>query len=286
MSSIAEITSESVTRLKEIYEEREAMSVVKLILREILEMNNTELAIYKSQGIDEENEKAIKTAVKRSAKGEPVQYILGHTDFAGFKILVDKNVLIPRPETEELVQWVRFENNISGMQILDACTGSGCIAIALEKLMNNTQVTAIDISKDALKIARENAEELKANTKFIQMNVLDEKSWGNLSSFDIIVSNPPYVLEKEKSLMHENVLKYEPEIALFVPNEDPLLFYKKIGAMAKQKLKVGGSVYFEINEEYGKEVKFLLEKTGFKNVEIKQDIHGKDRFVRGLKMGR
>ena len=286
MATISEILNASISGLQPLYDENEATSISRLLFRHFLNMSNVELAIYKQQGMDDEDKKKIQHALKRLQKGEPIQYVVGEVEFSNCKLKVNPDVLIPRPETEELVQLIMMENKISGLNILDIGTGSGCIAISLARGMAESKVSAVDVSENALTLARENAFDNNAKVDFINMDILDEEKSSSLSTVDIIVSNPPYVLEKEKSLMHDNVLKFEPAIALFVQDNDPLLFYKAIGQVAMQKLRIGGKLYFEINEAYGNDIASLLENEGFVQVEIKKDIHGKDRFVRGIKLAR
>jgi release factor glutamine methyltransferase len=207
---------------------------------------------------------------------------MGYTHFYGNRLRINKNVLIPRPETEELVQWIIKENKQPDLEILDVGTGSGCIAIALASKLENAQIMGIDISQPALELAQINSIANNAYIDLMNLDILNEDNWKKLAYFDIIVSNPPYVTEKEKSGMHINVLNYEPNLALFVPDENPLLFYEKISEMALKHLRTGGKLYFEINAEYGKQVKKLLQNKGFKEVALKKDINDRDRFVRAV----
>ena len=211
----------------------------------------------------------------------PLQYALGVAPFYGLTLKVGPGVLIPRPETEELVDLVVKENKESDLEVLDLCTGSGAIALALARNLSFPSVTGIDVSPDALKYACENAEALKARVRF------DRKDIFSLSlpaeNLDIIVSNPPYVDESEKAEMEPNVLKYEPEEALFVPDDDPLLFYRRISRLAIEALKPGGRLYFEINPRHARELRQLLEADGFEEVNIIKDVHGKERFISAQK---
>ena len=199
------------------------------------------------------------------------------------EFIVDKNVLIPRPETEDLVRWILkdIKDNRSEINILDIGTGSGCIPITLKKQLPNAKVFALDISDNALKIAMQNAKLNHVQIEFIHANILEIEKLDQ--KFDIIVSNPPYVRELEKNEMQKNVLKHEPELALFVSDEDPLLFYKKIVEFALQNLKNNGAVYFEINQYLGKETQQLLDSTNFYDIELRQDIFGNDRMLKGIK---
>jgi release factor glutamine methyltransferase len=283
MASISQLLNDTTERLSKLYSEREASSITRTLFKDILAYSGTELALFKMRDLMPEDEKKLKAAIKRLLKGEPIQYIIGHTEFLGFRFKVNEHVLIPRQETEELVQWIHQDNKLNNKAILDLCTGSGCIAISLERLSLQAHVSAVDISPEALHVAKENAEHLGASIKFIQTDILSDEADAKLGSYDIIVSNPPYVLEQEKEFMHINVLNHEPSLALFVPDHEPLLFYRIISKLAMEHLKPLGKLYFEINEKYGNEVKQLLEVIGFKNIIIKQDMHGKDRFVKAEK---
>jgi release factor glutamine methyltransferase len=217
--------------------------------------------------------------IKRLKSNEPIQYILGEVDFAGVKIFVNEDVLIPRPETEELCEIIKKDLRVDGksIKILDICSGSGCISLAMKNFDKNFQVDAFDISEKAVEIANKSA---KVNNLDINFFVEDVFSFDTDEKYDIIVSNPPYVLQKEKKLMQKNVLDFEPELALFVEDNNPLIFYDKISDIAKKTLKKGGKLYFEINENYSEEVKELLKLKQFDNITIKKDFRNKKRFVR------
>lgn len=219
---------------------------------------------------------------------KPIQYILGETDFYGLKFKVNSDVLIPRPETEELIDWI-IKENISRqtdkkLRILDIGTGSGCIAITLAKHIENATVYALDVSSKALNVARTNAEVNQVNIQFLECDILDESSWnaeiGDLK-FDIIVSNPPYVRQKEKQEMKPNVLDNEPSLALFVDDENPLKFYNTIAALAVDKLNADGQLFFEINQYLGKEMMKLLDGYKFEGVVLRKDLNGNDRMIKG-----
>ncbi len=216
----------------------------------------------------------------------PIQYILGETEFYGLPFKVDENVLIPRPETEELVSWViKNVNAEDSIKILDIGTGSGCIAISLAKNLPKASVFAVDISAEALEVAKFNAEQNDVSITFIRENILapyDAELLSMTHNFDIIVSNPPYVREQEKALMKANVLENEPHLALFVKNDNALMFYEVISKFAKEALKPKGQLFFEINEYLGEETVGVLKKNNFKNVELKTDIFGKDRMLKGI----
>ena len=210
---------------------------------------------------------------------------MGETEFFGFPFLVNKQVLIPRPETEELIAWIIEDVKEKKTTLLDIGTGSGCIAISLAKKLKDASVTAIDVSKEAIDVAKKNSAQNHTKIEFMEVDVLHFKDNVELqqklnSKFDIIVSNPPYVRIKEQELMRPNVLKHEPDLALYVANETPLLFYRKIVQLSKLYLKAGGRLYFEINEYLSNEMKKMLMEEGFKHVQIKKDMFGKDRMIK------
>lgn len=212
----------------------------------------------------------------------PIQYILGSTHFYDMVFNVNKNVLIPRPETEELIDWIiKCNSNCSGLKVLDIGTGSGCIAIALAKNLSNSAVFAIDVSKKALATAELNAKKNEVNVTFIEKNILNTSDLE--MQFDIIVSNPPYVRNLEKGNMQKNVLENEPHLALFVDDEDPLVFYCKIADLAKRSLSKNGQLYFEINQYLGDDMIFLLQNKGFKNVALRGDIYGSHRMIKAIR---
>lgn len=221
-------------------------------------------------------------AIKDFRAGRPIQYIIGHTDFYGLEISCDKRALIPRPETEELIRWIEEEHQ-DKRSILDIGTGSGCIALALASLGQHHQLSAIDCSLEALSLAKENAKKLNLEIDFIQDDIL--KTTKDYPQYDIIISNPPYVRDSEKEEMNVCVLAHEPKLALFVKDSDPLLFYTAIALFAQNHLKPNGNLYFEINEKFGKETQTMLIEKGFENVEIRQDLYGKDRMVRAVYTG-
>ena len=224
-------------------------------------------------------------SLQRLLQHEPVQYILGETWFCNLKLKVNSHVLIPRPETEELVDWIiednKKENNEKHLSIADIGTGSGCIAIVLKKKLSAAHVTAIDVSKGALITAKENAIDNEVKIDFIQLDFLDELTWEGLNSFDIIVSNPPYIPVNEKEKLHKNVTLFEPHTALFVPDHSPLLFYEKIALFAKEHLKEDGIVYAETHEEFANAAARVFSKQ-FQQVTLKQDILGKNRMIKAI----
>ncbi len=282
--------------------EREKESISMLILEEVFGLKRIDVALNKSISFEQKTWGTLIEILEKISSNEPIQYILGHTEFYGMTFRVSKDVLIPRPETEELVDFIikkyqnKAENNT--LNILDIGTGSGCIIISLAKNLQNSAISvnafAMDISKNALKIAEINAKENNVKVQFIEQDILKDNFEDNFSSFslegvrsngffDIIVSNPPYVTQAEKQLMQANVLDFEPHNALFVDDLEPLVFYERITFLATKYLKKSGFLYFEINEKYPNEMKLLLEKYNFSNVEILLDLQGKSRMTFGQK---
>ncbi|MCW3118191.1 MAG: Release factor glutamine methyltransferase [Chitinophagaceae bacterium] len=224
----------------------------------------------------------LQKATARLITQEPVQYVLNESWFCGFKFYVDNNVLIPRPETEELVEWIisNLKFPLQKFNILDIGTGSGCIAISLKRKIRKAGVWGCDISDAALNIARLNAETLGAEINFLHIDFLNTSERNSLPAFDIIVSNPPYVPQKDKKQMHSNVLDYEPHTALFVPDNDPLIFYKAIADFGKTHLAATGSIFLEIHEDFGQDVKSLFLSKGYLTAEIKKDMQERERMMR------
>lgn len=274
---IREVKNILTTTLIPKYGEREANSIVTLMLEEIWGVN-----VFNHECDIDICEEQVTAAMSRLEKNEPVQYVIGHSYFYDRKFTVSPSVLIPRQETEELVYWVL--KTIGGrkekVDILDIGTGSGAIALTLALDLEGSSVSAVDISTDALSVAQNNATNLGAKVSFCEMDVLNCSLEGD---YDIIISNPPYVTDSEKVLMHSNVLSYEPHSALFVSDADPLLFYRRIAQLGRESLKEGGSLFFEINENYGAETLAMLRELGYKNLVLKQDLNGRDRMVKASK---
>jgi release factor glutamine methyltransferase len=265
--------------LSGLYPETEIQSFFNLLIQFKLKLSRVDIALQPNLKIENSYLEFFQNALTKLKKQVPIQYILGETEFYGFPFEVNENVLIPRPETEELVDWIITSSPLNEqIKILDIGTGSGCIAISLAKNLQNCKVSAIDISAKALKIAAKNAKINNVKVKFIETDIL--KTLELPSNFDIIVSNPPYVRELEKKQMQENVLANEPHLALFVKNEHPLLFYNKIADLALNHLTKNGSLYFEINQYLGKETIELLQSKGYKNILLKKDIFGVDRMIK------
>jgi len=241
------------------------------------------LALHPQWIITKEDESLFFEGLAALKKGKPIQYILGTSSFMDLTLTVNEHVLIPRPETEELVKWVikDYQKSEAKIKLLDIGTGSGCIAIALAKYLPRAKVIAVDISKKALAVAKQNAIDNEVNILFKQADVRTMDIGEH--EYDIIVSNPPYVLEKEKALMEKHVKNAEPSLALFVPDKQPLLYYEFLAKVGQKALKEGGVLYLEINEAYGKEVCDLLKNHSFSRTEIRQDLQGKDRFIKGTK---
>ena len=272
--------------LTPLYDAGEAQAIVRTVLDVEYGMTLTDIICGKVNELSSDEGRNLEEIITRLQNGEPVQYVLGEADFAGRTFHVEPGVLIPRPETAELCQWI--EEEVSSLdaddpkQILDICTGSGCIAITLGLTLPNSEVTGWDISEDALRIAQGNVEMLKAGNVRIEYQdalMLPKAA----EAADIIVSNPPYICEKEKADMEKNVLEHEPSIALFVPDEDPLKFYRAIAEYASSALKPEGALYFEINPIYEKETREMLQSLGFKDIETKEDAFGKKRMMKAKK---
>jgi release factor glutamine methyltransferase len=280
---IKEYRTQFIQALTPLYGEGEAESFFYLILEEKQQLKRIDLALQPDL-VFSEGEIAIWNSILEQLKLEiPIQYLLGKTSFYGLDFEVNSTVLIPRPETEELVDWIlesqKSKAKSQTLKILDIGTGSGCIAISLAKNLPNTQVFAIDVSENALATAKKNAILNEVSVTFIQQNILETLDLGQ--KFDIIVSNPPYVRNLEKEEIKKNVLDHEPHLALFVEDNDALIFYRKIAELAQKNLSNSGQLYFEINQYLGKEMIELFEKMNFKNIELRKDIYGNDRMMRG-----
>ncbi|MEW5845652.1 MAG: peptide chain release factor N(5)-glutamine methyltransferase [Bacteroidota bacterium] len=260
----------------------EIQTIKKFIAEAVLNVPYHQVFLNTLQKVDNEKVIEVERIISELLAGKPLQYAVGLTYFSDLVLRVNPSVLIPRPETEELVLLIVKENKINSPSILDIGTGSGCIALALAKHIANAKVTGIDISTDALSVAKENAVINKLSVNFIQVDILEPTVLEGLY-FDIVVSNPPYVTESEKEFMKRNVLDYEPHIALFVPDADPLRFYRAIALQSVHCLAQHGWLWFEINEAFGSEVINLLKSIGFVHVELIYDFRGKPRFVKAQK---
>lgn len=275
--------------LAEIYPKEEIDSFFFRCTEQFYDISRLTLALQPDFILTKEEESQLFEVLSDLKLEKPIQYSLGKTEFYGSTFFVNEDVLIPRPETEELVDRIIKEasNTNDSLAIVDIGTGSGCIAISLAKHLPNAVVYAIDVSENALTIAKQNAEANEVQIHFVQANILEVKSLVETLSSDnnlnIIVSNPPYVRELEKAEMKKNVLEYEPDLALFVEDSNPLVFYQKITELATNDLKIGGRLYFEINQYLGEEMITLLENHNFKNIQLTKDIFGADRMIQGVK---
>jgi len=266
--------------LIDLYDEDEAQSIFFITIDSLLNYNRSAFLVNKQRLITDAEFAAFENVISSLKSGKPIQYILGEAYFYGLKFKVNQAVLIPRPETEELVEWILDEiDNSLEINILDIGTGSGCIAIALKRNQPLANVYALDIAIDTIATAKENALLNNAEISFITDDILNLKTSFD-KKIDIIVSNPPYIKEDEKQAMHQNVLANEPHRALFVTNENPLIFYNAIAEFAIENLADHGLLFFEINEYLGKETVSLLEHKGFNNIELRKDMQGKDRMVK------
>jgi release factor glutamine methyltransferase len=282
--TINDIRTYLISELKAIYPEKEISAITNHLLKTQFGLNRLQLMTNSSTVVTKEMTNSIIQLTNDLKTGKPVQYIIGETPFYDCTIKVSKDTLIPRPETEELVDLIVNENKGFCGKIVDFGTGSGCIAVALSKIFPASGVTGIDISKAALEIARSNAALNKVNAIFFEGDVLNP-DFQSLAGTDMIVSNPPYVLESEKVHMHINILGFEPHQALFVPDNDPLKFYRAISGIAKSILIKKGRIYFEINERKGAEILNLLQSDGFTEIKLIKDMNGKDRFIKGIYNG-
>ena len=270
--------------LKNIYESREATTIADWVFESVTGINRLKRLTNKTGELDSSKSKLLDKSLRRLMSHEPLQYVLNEAWFFKLKLFVNEDVLIPRPETEELVEWILDDLKKDGkcqgrnIHLLDIGTGSGCIAIALKKNIPGSIIYSIDISEPALRVARQNAEVHMLKIDFLQLNFLDESNWSNLNSYDIIVSNPPYIPEHEKIKLDKNVVMHEPHLALFVENTDPFIFYKKIIMFASDHLLPGGKIYVEVHEDYSGEISDLFLKAGYKPV-TKKDLHGRNRMI-------
>ena len=266
--------------LSSIYDKEEIESFFYIISEFLHQKKRIDLALEPNFSMTENEVEKWNSIIAELKQEKPIQYILGETEFYGLRFLVNENTLIPRQETEELVELILNENSkkkIPNSKVLDIGTGSGCIAVSLAKNLSNAQVFALDVSEKALDIAKQNAEINKVSVEFLHQSILETEDLKQ--EFDAIVSNPPYVRNLEKEEIKKNVLEYEPHLALFVEDTDALLFYRKIAQLAKINLSDNGTLYFEINQYLGKETVELLENLKFKNIQLIKDVYGNDRMI-------
>jgi len=281
MLIISKVYNEFVDKISTVYGKREANNIARIVFEDEFSIYN-----FSSESLVSEVEfRRLEAISQRLLKNEPIQYILGIADFYGLKFKVDPNVLIPRPETEELVYWVFETLKIDGkkeeeIKILDIGTGSGCIPITLKHKLSQAHITGLDISEGALDIAAINAGLNKVKVSFRNIDILDSREWDKLGKYELIISNPPYIPLSEQDLMSDRVTSFEPREALFVKDDDPLQFYRKISEFANFFLKKGGYLFFECNEFNAQEVLGLLKETGFNDPVLRKDMSGKDRMIR------
>jgi release factor glutamine methyltransferase len=274
--------------LSTIYGPDEARSLTWLSISFVCKLERAKYLSVRQEEINSDDTEQLFKIHQKLIQGIPLQYILGETEFYDLIVKVNQSVLIPRPETEELVDWALITSRIINgeteiLKLLDIGTGSGCIAISIKKYIPLADITAIDISEAALNIARQNADLNQVEINFIQDDIFKPTNLELINSkYDLILSNPPYVTEAEKDQMLDNVLNHEPHIALFVPDNDPLVFYRAIADFALNHLKINGFLFFELNEKFGKETINLLKEKGFKEIELRQDMGGKDRMIRAV----
>ena len=260
------------------YDPRESENIARELLLHFAGIDRVQLSLNNSIELHSQLQKSLDEAVERLLNNEPLQHIIGEVEFFGLNFITDSRALIPRPETEELVDWIIKEEDRAELKAVDIGTGTGCIAICLARFLPKAQITAIDVSEEALALAEINAQKNDCRLTLVNSDILKAPLEGQ---FDLIVSNPPYIPEQDKAQMQPNVLDYEPVQALFVPDHDPLLFYRTIGQQAKQCLKPGGALYFEIHESYGGQTVDLLESLGFQ-VTLRKDMQDKDRMIKAV----
>ncbi len=267
-------------QLFELYDDREAANMADWVIEYITGQRRIERILYKDLPLNNSQQLQLETFTQQLLQHKPVQYVLQEAWFAGMKFFVKEGVLIPRPETDELVELVASKSQISNLksQILDIGTGSGCIPIALKKRLPASTILSIDISEAALAIAQKNATDLQTDIALQQLDFLDETNWQLLGTFDIIVSNPPYIKQSEDASMSKHVTDYEPSLALFVADNNALIFYEKIAAFGKTHLNPNGQIFVEINEALGKETVAMFQQHGY-NTLLKKDLQGKDRMI-------
>lgn len=276
---IGELEEKYILDLKNLYDAEEAKALFSLSAEHILNLSPIKLRMQHAVSLLYDDYQKLLVILEELKSGKPIQHILGEAHFYGSVFKVNENVLIPRPETEELVDWMINEIghlNTPGIKILDVGTGSGCIPITLKKYIKESSVSTLDISAKAIELAKENAESLQQDINFIEADILNYKS---NDKYDVIASNPPYIRVLEQKDMHKNVLTFEPHLALFVSDEDPLIFYKAIADFALSNLNENGMLFFEINEYLGSETIQMIKNKGFKSVELRKDMQGKDRMV-------
>lgn len=280
-NTLAAIKTYFFERLQSDFSESELKLMFQTVVEQRLNLSKADLILQQEIRLSESDLLHFRSVVKRLQTHEPFQHIVASTEFYGLELTCDKRALIPRPETEELVDWIasQFEHEAK-LQFLDLCTGSGCIALALKSVFTHSTVIGVDESQPALELATENKNRTKLAVEFSKLNVLHSSDYSfSPASFDCWVSNPPYIPEKDRAMMAQNVLDFEPEMALFVTDEDPLIFYREIAKNGLIYLKSGGKLFFELHENLTQETSDLIQKLGYQSVEIKKDLQGKERML-------
>jgi release factor glutamine methyltransferase len=278
---LKELRDNMIRELTSRYPEKESENIVLFLLSAVAAIEKKDILLHPDKMVSEVMEAEFRIKLDELLDYKPVQYVTGKAYFYGIELDVNPSVLIPRPETEELVKWVIDDyQGIKGISILDIGTGSGCIPVALGSLLINVNRAAIDISSAAIAVAARNAERYNVPVDFLTIDILDENQWERLGKFDVVISNPPYVRESEKRTMRPNVLNHEPGQALFVPDDDPLVFYRAIENFARLKLNPRGRCYVEINESLGTASEKVFRNAGFKEVNLHKDMQNKDRMIR------
>ena len=279
MNTMFDLQQYALQKLKDTYTEHEIKVLCSLSFCKLLHYTNIDIHLKKHEFLAKSFIDKFVQIVEELKTDKPIQYILGETEFAGIDFQLNSETLIPRPETEELVMWIVESGVQPGVSVLDIGTGSGCIIVSLGKLLKGVRLCGVDISPEAVRQAADNARRNGVEVKFEVRDILSYEEW-EWPGFDVIVSNPPYVRESEKALMHDRVLNYEPSRALFVPDTDPLMFYRKIAGFGRDHLNRGGLLFFEINEAFGKETVELLREMGYEDVELRKDINERERMVK------
>lgn len=283
-NKILDIVNYYSSELSEVFTEGEVRQILRVVFSHFLSFSPNELPLHYEDRVGESELLKLHFAFKDLKKQRPLQYVLGKAAFMDLDFFVKEGVLIPRPETEELVQWILDTySSEDEPSILDIGTGSGCIPICLAHYLPKSKVSSVDVSAEALQIAQKNASDNKVEVEFYEKNALDSEVMESLAMFDCIVSNPPYVRNMEKKLMQQNVLGYEPDLALFVEDDDPLLFYRHIAVFAEKHLKPNGKLFFEINEAFEDEMLQLIKGLTFSDCEIRKDFRGKPRMLMATK---
>ncbi|RYM30792.1 peptide chain release factor N(5)-glutamine methyltransferase [Brumimicrobium glaciale] len=278
MYTVNEMLNRFSEKLSDVFIDREKRQIAKMFLMQYMQYDASEMLLNNDQKVPEDVQVMLEHAVAEINNGKPVQYVLGVAYFYDLELKIDRRALIPRPETEELAYWIVEKWKDRSPKILDVGTGSGCIALALKSHIPKSKVFGVDVIQNALDLANENAIQLKLNVQFDFANALNLHAYSHYK-WDMIVSNPPYIPLDDKENMKDHVLDHEPDSALFVPNNNPLLYYKAISLYARDHLVPKGSLYFEVHEEMAKEVEVVLNSYGFSKVEIRQDLQGKDRMI-------